>query len=97
MEKPGPIDRHTDERDARLAFMVITDAGREKLSEACATFAKQATCLTNVGMRLLSTGFQPNCIVSYQVRQAISPEHTRSKIVRIETAKVAMSPSSLNG
>lgn len=42
MEKLGQIDRHTDERDARLAFMVITDAGREKLSEARATFAKQA-------------------------------------------------------
>lgn len=42
MEKLGLIDRHTDERDARLAFMVITDAGREKLSEACVTIAKQA-------------------------------------------------------
>lgn len=42
MEKIGLVERHTDERDARLAFMVITDAGREKLSEARATFAKQA-------------------------------------------------------
>jgi len=42
MEKPGLIERHTDERDARLAFMVITHAGREKLSETRATFAKQA-------------------------------------------------------
>lgn len=42
MEKLGPIDRHTDERDAGLAFMVITDAGREKLSETRATFARQA-------------------------------------------------------
>ena len=42
MEKIGLVDRETDQRDARLVFVVATDAGREKLSEALATFAKRA-------------------------------------------------------
>lgn len=42
MVKLGLIECHTDERDARLAFMVITHAGREELSETRATFARQA-------------------------------------------------------
>lgn len=42
MEKIGLVDREVDDRDARLAFVVITEAGRTKLSEAKATFAKRA-------------------------------------------------------
>ncbi|KZY41553.1 MarR family transcriptional regulator, partial [Roseovarius sp. HI0049] len=42
MEKIGLVDRETDQRDARLVFVVATDAGREKLSEALATFSKRA-------------------------------------------------------
>jgi DNA-binding MarR family transcriptional regulator len=42
MEKVGLIDREVDERDARLLFVVATDAGREKLSHALSTFSKRA-------------------------------------------------------
>ena len=42
MEKIGLLARDADDRDARLVFVVITDAGREKLSDALATFAKRA-------------------------------------------------------
>ena len=42
MEKIGLLARDADDRDARLVFVVITDAGRERLSEALATFAKRA-------------------------------------------------------
>jgi DNA-binding MarR family transcriptional regulator len=42
MEKLGLLTREADARDARLAFVVITDAGRTKLTEARATFSKQA-------------------------------------------------------
>ena len=42
MEKIGLVERLSDERDARLSFVVITDAGRRKLGEARATFAKRA-------------------------------------------------------
>ena len=42
MEKIGLVDREADERDARLAFMVLTEAGKTRLEEAKATFAKQA-------------------------------------------------------
>lgn len=42
MEKIGLVDREVDERDARLVFVVATEAGREKLSEALATFTKRA-------------------------------------------------------
>ena len=42
MEKIGLLTRDADDRDARLAFVVITETGREKLSEALATFAKRA-------------------------------------------------------
>jgi DNA-binding MarR family transcriptional regulator len=42
MEKIGLVERFTDARDARLAFVVIADAGRERLAEALATFSKQA-------------------------------------------------------
>lgn len=42
MEKLGLVSRQVDERDARLAYVVLTDAGKRKLDEAKATFAKQA-------------------------------------------------------
>ena len=42
MEKIGLVDREVDERDARLGFVVATNAGREKLSEALSTFSKRA-------------------------------------------------------
>ncbi|WP_407494920.1 MarR family winged helix-turn-helix transcriptional regulator [Pseudooceanicola sp. MF1-13] len=47
MEKVGLIDREIDERDARLGFVVATNAGREKLSEALSTFSKRAGYLFN--------------------------------------------------
>ncbi|WP_299729402.1 MarR family transcriptional regulator [uncultured Tateyamaria sp.] len=43
MEKIGLVSRQADERDARLSFVVLTDAGRTKVEEARATFAKQAS------------------------------------------------------
>ncbi len=43
MEKLGLVTRQSDERDARLAFVVLTQVGLEKVAEARATFAKQAT------------------------------------------------------
>ncbi len=42
MEKIGIVAREVDARDARFAFVVITRAGQTKLSEARATFEKQA-------------------------------------------------------
>lgn len=42
MEKIGLLGRDADDRDARLAFVVLTKAGQTKLGEAKATFAKQA-------------------------------------------------------
>ncbi len=42
MEKIGLIGREVDERDARLVFVVATESGRKKLSEALATFSKRA-------------------------------------------------------
>ncbi|USG60588.1 MarR family transcriptional regulator [Sneathiella marina] len=43
MEKIGLVTRQADARDARLAFVVLTDSGLEKVKEARATFSKQAT------------------------------------------------------
>ena len=45
MEKLGLVARQADERDARLAFVVLTKAGLKKVKEARATFAEQATYL----------------------------------------------------
>ncbi len=42
MEKLGLLARQLDERDARLAFVVLTETGRTRLHEATETFAKQA-------------------------------------------------------
>lgn len=42
MEKIGLVTRQADDRDARLAFVVLTKQGRKKVREAKETFAKQA-------------------------------------------------------
>ncbi|MEP2716989.1 MarR family transcriptional regulator [Pseudophaeobacter sp.] len=42
LEKIGVVSRQVDSRDARLAFVVLTEVGLEKLGEARATFAKQS-------------------------------------------------------
>lgn len=42
MEKLGMLTREVDARDARIAFVVLTDGGRTKLNEAKDTFARQA-------------------------------------------------------
>ncbi len=42
LEKIGLLGREVDERDARLSFVVLTDAAQTKLSEAKATFSRQA-------------------------------------------------------
>jgi DNA-binding MarR family transcriptional regulator len=47
MEKIGLVGREVDERDARLVFVVATNAGKERLSEALATFSKWAGYLFN--------------------------------------------------
>ncbi len=47
MEKIGLVDRQAYQKDARLAFVVITDAGLRKLEEARATFTKQAGYIFN--------------------------------------------------
>lgn len=39
MEKTGLLGRQAHERDARLAFVVLTDTGSVKLAEAKATFS----------------------------------------------------------
>lgn len=43
MEKLGLVSRQSDVRDARLAFVVLTEAGATRVAEARETFAKQAT------------------------------------------------------
>jgi len=42
LEKIGLVFRQADSRDARLAFVVLTEPGLEKVREARVTFAKQA-------------------------------------------------------
>lgn len=42
MEKIGIVAREAGAHDARFAFVAITKAGRTRLNEAQATFAKQA-------------------------------------------------------
>lgn len=42
LEKIGLLGKDLDERDARLSFVVLTDAAQTKLDEVKATFAKQA-------------------------------------------------------
>lgn len=42
MEKIGLVSKQLDERDARYAFVAITEAGATKLEEAQATFEKRA-------------------------------------------------------
>lgn len=43
MEKLGLVTRQADSRDARLAFVVLTEAGLQKVADARATFAEQST------------------------------------------------------
>ena len=43
MEKLGLVSRQSDVRDARLAFVVLTEAGATRVTEARETLAKQAT------------------------------------------------------
>lgn len=43
LEKIGMVSRQADNRDARLAFVVLTASGLEKVKEARVTFAKQAS------------------------------------------------------
>lgn len=43
LEKIGVVSRQADNRDARLAFVVLTASGLEKVKEARFTFAKQAS------------------------------------------------------
>lgn len=45
MEKIGLVDRGTGERDARMALVVLTEAGTARLSEAEVTFAAHAAHL----------------------------------------------------
>jgi DNA-binding MarR family transcriptional regulator len=45
MEKLGLVSRQSDDRDARLAFVVLTKAGQTKITEARATLARQAADL----------------------------------------------------
>jgi len=42
MEKLGLVDRKSDARDARLAFVVLTKAGAKKVKQAQTTLSKQA-------------------------------------------------------
>ncbi len=42
LEKIGLVDRKSDERDARLAFVVLTKAGKVRISEARTTLEQQA-------------------------------------------------------
>lgn len=42
MEKIGLVAREADERDARIGYVGLTEAGKIRLSEAEASFAKQA-------------------------------------------------------
>ena len=42
LEKLGLLSRQTDDRDARLAYVVLTRSGRRKVEEAGETLSKQA-------------------------------------------------------
>ena len=45
LEKLGLVTKQADERDARLAFVVLTETGKTRIQETRASFAKQATFL----------------------------------------------------
>lgn len=45
MEKIGLLAKHTDDRDARLSFVVLTKTGQDKLADVLATFEKRAQYL----------------------------------------------------
>lgn len=42
LEKLGYIDRESDPRDARLAYVLLTDIGRERVADAKATLTRLA-------------------------------------------------------
>ncbi len=42
MEEIGLLSREVDERDARIVFVALTEAGAERLTDALVTFAKRA-------------------------------------------------------
>ena len=42
MEKLGLVSKQSDSRDARLAFVVLTEAGSKRVSETRVTLSKQA-------------------------------------------------------
>ena len=42
LEKSGMVRRESDPRDARVGYVVLTDAGRERTDEALATFSRLA-------------------------------------------------------
>ena len=42
LEKTGLVRREADERDARVGYVVLTDAGRERTGEALATLERMA-------------------------------------------------------
>ena len=47
LEKLGLLDRQQDKRDARLAFVLLTEAGLQKVDEARVTFEKMADQVFN--------------------------------------------------
>jgi len=42
VEKPGLIGRESDDRDARLAHVVLTEVGQRVVADATATFGRMA-------------------------------------------------------
>ena len=45
MEKIGLVARESNERDARLAFVVLTPTGKERITETRATLSKKADAI----------------------------------------------------
>ena len=45
MEKIGLVARESNERDARLAFVVLTPTGKERIAETRATLSKKADAI----------------------------------------------------
>ena len=45
MEKIGLVARESNERDARLAFVVLTPTGKKRIAETRATLSKQAAAV----------------------------------------------------
>ncbi len=45
LEKIGLVARETDQRDARVGYVVLTDTGRERVTEAVATLDQMSEAL----------------------------------------------------